>query len=168
MLNRKNIPYKLSSTILKEFIKSEKIVMESAKSNIPSIVHFIVGHDFKGSWWGLPYSSLIYNTLVELRSWEEILVCRLIKRKITYVDYDILPFLIRLADEFPSEGLYKIKEIHTAQGSHRKQIFKLNESLSTADLFKRSIKLSRNEAIDSLIILMPKAEIFFKEIGIKI
>lgn len=155
--------YKGSLKILKDFIRKEKIVTESAKAHVPSVVRYIVGHDYKGSWWGLPQSSLIYNALTQLRSWNSILVCRLVKGKITFVYHDLWPFLIRLADELPSEALTKVVEIHTESGRHQKQELPIKEWADN-ELIQTANKITREEAIEKLTILVPRSNLFFKDI----
>jgi len=157
--------YTLSFKILKDFVKTEKVVTESAKACLPSVVRFIVGHDYRGSWWALPKSSLIYNALVQLRSWERILVCRLIKGKITFVYKDAWPFLISLADELPKEALSRVQEVHSEKGTHYIEVTEL-ERWAPVDLLNKSHELSRKEAFNGLYDLLPRPDELFKDIRI--
>ena len=53
-----------------------------------------------------------------VRDSEEILVCRLISGKITFVHRRLWPALVRAADHFPCARLSKVSEIHTPSGRH--------------------------------------------------
>ncbi|WP_026603625.1 hypothetical protein [Methylomonas sp. 11b] len=159
------ITYETSSDILKEFVKQEKIVLESARIGLPSVVGFIVGFDYKGSWWSLPKSSIIYNSLQTLREWDRILVCTLLKGKITFVYDDVWPYLIRLSNELPPDALSKIEEIHSVNGSHKKTTCEIN-CWASKELLDASNSISRTEAIDKLYLYIPNAERILHEIHV--
>jgi len=52
---------------------------------LPSLVTLIAGESVKGSWWGHPKGNLIYNLSQQLEDDPEILVVKLVNKKITYV-----------------------------------------------------------------------------------
>ena len=53
-----------------------------------------------------------------MRSSDDILVCRLVDGKITFVHKRLWPALVRLADTIPANRLAQVKEIHTDSGRH--------------------------------------------------
>ena len=53
-----------------------------------------------------------------VRDSPDVLVCRLLEGKITYVHRRLWPALIRLADELGRDRLAAIHEVHTASGKH--------------------------------------------------
>ena len=54
-----------------------------------------------------------------VRSSKEILVCRLVEGKVTYVHQRLWPAIFRLAASFGKENLGAIQEIHTSFGKHQ-------------------------------------------------
>jgi len=48
----------------------------------------------------------------------DVLVCRLIKGKVTFVHRRLWPALVRAAGRFPSERLSQVREVHTSSGRH--------------------------------------------------
>lgn len=104
------------------FVREHKIVTESAKSFVPSVVRFMVGHDYKGNWWSLPKSALIYNALQPIREHPEVHVCRLVRQKVTFLHKDVWAPLICLSERLPAGALDKVVEIHEDTGRHRTEI----------------------------------------------
>src|SRR5207245_1315124 len=52
------------------------------------------------------------------RSSSEVLVCRLVGGKVTYVHRRLWPALVRLAPEFSRGAVAALREIHTPSGRH--------------------------------------------------
>jgi hypothetical protein len=104
---------------LLRFVRANRVVLEAARGPVPNLVEAIVGAPVKGSWWGHPKGKVIFNLLQDLRDSKDVLVCRLVDGKITYVHRDAWPALVRLAPEIPRERIAAIEEIHTASGKHR-------------------------------------------------
>ncbi len=101
-----------------DFIESHGIVLESANGPVPSLAAEIAGERFRGSWWSHPKGELIWAITRRLRQSEEILVCRLIEGKVTYVHRRLWPALVRLASRLPEERVAAIREVHTKGGHH--------------------------------------------------
>lgn len=53
-----------------------------------------------------------------MRSCPDVLVCRLIGGKITFVHRRLWPALARLSERLPVSGLAQIRAIHTPSGKH--------------------------------------------------
>ncbi len=53
---------------------------------LPSLVSIIAGGPVKGSWWGHPKGTLMYNCSNELEDQEDVLVLKLLNKKLTFVD----------------------------------------------------------------------------------
>jgi hypothetical protein len=104
---------------LLHFVRRNALVLESARGPVPNLVEAIVGAEVKGSWWGHARGKEIFNLLQELRESEQLLVCRLVGGKVTYIHRDAWPAVVRLASGIPKERISAIKEIHTASGKHR-------------------------------------------------
>jgi len=99
-------------------VKERGVVAASAHGSAPSLVEAIVGQPVKGSWWAHPEGKHIYATLRLIAEAEEVLVCRLVGGKITFVHRRLWPALARLADRFLPEQVARVHEEHTASGRH--------------------------------------------------
>lgn len=73
----------------------------------------------RGSWWGHPKGNDIFRLSRAIRSSPDVLVCRLVGGKITYVHRRLWPALVRLAGRFSKRRLAAVKEAHTAAGKHK-------------------------------------------------
>ena len=100
------------------FVESHGVVLASAKGPAPRLVESIAGEPISGNWWAHPKGNHIYNVLARVRESEQVLVCRLIDRKLTLVHRRLWPALVRLADRFHTDQLSRIHEEHTATGRH--------------------------------------------------
>jgi len=78
----------------------------------------IAGESIRGSWWGHPKGGEIYSILGFLEESPDVLVCRVVNGKITFVHRRLWPALISAAGRFPEERLAKIEQEHTDQGRH--------------------------------------------------
>jgi hypothetical protein len=67
------------------FIRTHGVVLEGAQGPVPSLVEVIAGEPVRGSWWSHPKSHEIFAVTRAMRASDDVLVCRLIKGKITFV-----------------------------------------------------------------------------------
>jgi len=67
------------------FIRTHGVVLESAQGPVPSLAEVIAGELVRGSWWSHPKSHEIFAVTRAVRDSDDVLVCRLIKGKITFV-----------------------------------------------------------------------------------
>ena len=68
-----------------EFVKEHGVVLEAARGPVPSLVEAIIGASVRGSWWGHHRAHEIFQLTRAMRSSPDVLVCRLVDGKITYV-----------------------------------------------------------------------------------
>ena len=101
------------------FVREHGIVLESGHGPVPTLVDAIVGEEVRGSWWGHPRGQEIFRATRAVRESEDVLVCRLIDGKVTYVHTRLWPALVRLAGTIGRDRLGAIREEHTASGAHR-------------------------------------------------
>ena len=101
------------------FIKKHGIVLESAKGPVPNLANWVAGESIVGGWWGHTKGKEIFNLTRQVRESPEILTCRLIDDKITYVHRRIWPALMRLSQKLYKRQISKIWEIHTPSGKHK-------------------------------------------------
>lgn len=101
------------------FVRKHGVVLMSARGPVPNLVQAIAGEPIRGSWWSHPDSHHIYAVVEAMKDSDQVLVCRLVGGKVTFVHRRLWPALVRLAGRLPKSGLAAIREEHTARGSHR-------------------------------------------------
>jgi hypothetical protein len=101
------------------FVRQHGVVLESAQGPIPNLAQAVAKTPIRGNWWTHPDGKQIFQATRMVRDSEDILVCRLVEGKVTYVDRRLWPAIVRLAKYFPKESLAAIREEHSASGQHR-------------------------------------------------
>ena len=102
-----------------DFVKEHGVVLVSAHGPVPCLVEAIAGGPVRGSWWGHPEAHAIYRVLEDVYDSPQVLVCRLVRGKVTLVHRRLWPALVRLSGSLPKSGLAAVREEHTARGSHK-------------------------------------------------
>jgi hypothetical protein len=100
------------------WMKKRGIAVESARASVPSLAHAVAGEPIRGSWWAHPKGNEIFMLSRAIRRSPDILVCRLMDGRITYVHRRLWPALVRLAQRFPRARLAAVTEVHTTAGRH--------------------------------------------------
>jgi hypothetical protein len=101
------------------FIKRHGVVCESAsRGAIPSLAQAIAGETLRGNWWSHAKSREIFAITRAVRDAPEILVCKIVDNKVTFVHKRVWPALVRMADRFPRARLARVREVHSATGKH--------------------------------------------------
>lgn len=127
------------------FVERHGVVLESAKGPAPNLAEAIVGSPIQGGWWGHPLGHTIFNITQAVRDSKDILTCRLLDGKITFVHRRCWPALVRLAGKFRKERLAAVSEIHTNGGAHR-AVLKAYPRWVPAWARKQAARLSESEA----------------------
>ena len=134
---------------LLRFVRAKGVVLESARGPVPNLAEAIVGAPVKGSWWGHAKGKEIFNLLNALRDTGEVLVCRLVGGKVTYVHRDAWPALVRLSSAIKKDRIAAIEEVHTASGRHR-VVKTPYPKWVPAPVMRAGKKLSVEEAVERL------------------
>ena len=100
------------------FIRRHGVVLEGAQGPVPSLAEVIAGQPVRGSWWSHPKSHEIFAVTRAIRDSDDVLVCRLVKGKITYVHRRMWPALVRVAGRLRPDRLSQVREVHTSSGKH--------------------------------------------------
>lgn len=100
------------------FVRKHGVVLEAAAGPVPSLAVAIAGGPIGGSWWAHPRSQEIFELTRAVRDSEDVLVCRLVDGKVTYVHRRLWPPLVRAANRFTQKRLAQVREVHTASGRH--------------------------------------------------
>jgi len=101
------------------FVEKHGVVLQAARSSVPSLAEAIAGERIRGSWWGHPKGKEIYRAAKVVCQSPDVLVCKLVEGKITYVHRRLWPSLVKLASRFPRAQLAKVWDEHTPSGAHR-------------------------------------------------
>ena len=100
------------------FVRKHGVVLLSARGAAPSLAEWVAGEPIRGSWWAHPRSHEIFALTQGVRDSADVLVCRLVAGKITFVHRRLWPALVRAAPRFPRKRLARVCEHHTASGRH--------------------------------------------------
>jgi len=98
------------------------VVLEGARGPVVNLAEAVAGERIRGSWWSHPKGQEIFRLTRAVRDSEEVLVCRLLGHKVTYVHRRLWPALVRLADGFARDDLAALHEIHTSGGRHELRV----------------------------------------------
>jgi hypothetical protein len=131
------------------FVKREGIVLQAARGRVPNLAEFVAGAPIRGSWWGHPKGKAIFAAANRVVDSGEVLVCRLVDGKVTFVHRRLWPALIRLAARVPPDGLDQISEEHTASGHHERRVTPFPEWVP-ADVARQAARLSEAGAEEQL------------------
>ncbi|MCI0405646.1 MAG: hypothetical protein L0Z48_03450 [candidate division Zixibacteria bacterium] len=147
-----------------DFVKEHGIVTESARGPVPSLAEAVAGGPIRGNWWSHPRSHEIFRLSRTVRSHSDVLTCRLVQGKISFVHRRLWGALVRLASEFPAPHLTAVREVHTPSGKHiveetpfpkwvpaevRNEARKLDDAAARACLFPvlRALKMEKDRKI---------------------
>ena len=101
------------------FVRRHGVVLQAARGPVPNLAGLIAGGPIRGSWWAHPKAHEIFDAAQTIRDSPEVLVCKLVAGKITYVHRRLWPALIKLAPRFRKDQLAKVWDEHTPSGAHR-------------------------------------------------
>lgn len=102
------------------FVARQGIALESARHRaVPNLADEVLGRRRRGNWWSHPRGREFFRLTRTLRSHPDILVCRLVDGKVTYVHRRLWPAVVRLLPALGVHRVAAIQEIHTETGAHR-------------------------------------------------
>ena len=136
------------------FARKHGVVLESAAGPVPSLVEKVAGAPIRGSWWAHPRSHEIFKLTRVVRDSADILVCRLVDGKITYVHRRLWPSLVRVAERFPAKRLAQLHEVHTSSGRHVVTEVAF-PGWVPKDVSVEAAKLSEDQAVRNLGVWVP-------------
>jgi len=136
-------------------VETHGIVLESAHGPVPSLAETVAGTPLHGGWWGHPKGDEIFLLSRSIRASREVLVCRLVNGRVTYVHRRLWPALVRLADRFDLDRLAAVRERHTRTGHHEVEDIPFPEWVPD-DIRRQAQALSEDEAHAQLSMYVPK------------
>jgi hypothetical protein len=131
------------------FVEANGIVLESARGPAPSLAAAIAGEPIRGSWWKHPKARQILSCSRAVRDSGEVLVCRLLGGKVTYVHRRLWPAVVRLQDRFEPSRISAIREVHTVKGKHEIQVRPF-PGWVPPDVNRQAAKMSAGKAAEIL------------------
>ena len=132
-----------------EFVRKHGVVLESGNGPVPSLASAVAGESIRGSWWAHSRGREIFAATRAVRNCPEVLVCRLIDNKITYVHCRLWPALVRLSRKFSEVQLRQVSEVHTASGKHHVEETPFPDWVPAEDVAQAS-SLSEEDAFSLL------------------
>jgi hypothetical protein len=102
----------------KSFVQKHGVVLVSGKGPVPRLTEAIVGEPIAGSWWSHPKAREIFAVLQAVVESDDVLVCRLVRGKVTLVHRRLWPALVRVAERFPKNQVAQVRQEHSASGRH--------------------------------------------------
>jgi hypothetical protein len=133
------------------WVKKCGMAVESARASVPSLAQVVAGERLKGSWWAHPKGDQIFLLSRSIRSSPDVLVCRLVDGKITYIHRRLWPALVRLAGRFSKQRLAAVKEVHTPAGKHKLLVTPFPKWVPN-EVLRAAQKLSEKEAASAFLL----------------
>jgi hypothetical protein len=100
------------------FVKKHGVVLEAAAGVVPSLAGAIAGEPIRGNWWAHPRGREIFALTRAVRLSDDVLVCRAVGGKVTYVHRRLWPAMVRVATRIQRKHLAQLQEVHTTSGRH--------------------------------------------------
>lgn len=136
------------------FVKRHGVVLLAARGPVPSLLEAIVGGPIRGSWWAHAKGNEIYAVAEHVSENADVLVCKLVQGKVTFVHRRLWPALVKLAPRFRKAELAKVWSEHTAGGAHRSRSTKFPDWVP-AGVLEEAARLSSEKALELLSKSMP-------------
>ena len=131
------------------FVKRHGVVLQAARGPVPSLAEAIAGGPIRGSWWGHSKGRIIFQASQAICACPEVLVCKLVDNKVTYVHRRLWPALVKLAPRFGKAQLARVWDEHTKSGAHVSRRIAFPEWVPS-DVLKEAETLSVAEAEQAL------------------
>jgi hypothetical protein len=137
------------------FVERHGVVCEAARRGaIPSLADAVSGESLSGNWWSHPKGNAIFAATRAVRDCPNVLVCRLVDDKITFVHERIWPALVRMAGRFAPKRLASVGEVHSASGKHVLEETPFPDWVP-AKIMASAKRLSERQALAELAMLLP-------------
>jgi hypothetical protein len=134
------------------FVGTEGIVFESAHGRVATFADFVAGERVT-RWWSHSKGKLIFALTRAIRDSPDVLTCRLVDGKVTYVHRRLWPALVKLSGELDKSGLGAIREEHSPDGKHVMRVTEFPEWVPD-EVLRESKRLTQREARSTLSIFL--------------
>jgi hypothetical protein len=127
------------------FVEQRGVVLQAARGPVPSLAEAVVGGPIRGSWWGHPRGREIFRVARAVSESPEVLVCKFVDGKVTYIHSRLWPALVKLASRFRKAQLGRVWNEHTRDGAHRSRHMPF-PTWVPSDVIRQAERLSPQEA----------------------
>jgi hypothetical protein len=127
------------------FVELHGVVLQAARGPAPSLAEAIAGGPIRGSWWGHPKGHQIFHVAEAIGESPDVLVCKLVEGKVTFVHRRLWPALVKLAPRFRKDQLARVWNEHTRSGAHRSRRLPFPSWVS-GEVMREADRLSQAEA----------------------
>jgi hypothetical protein len=135
------------------FVEKHGVVLQAARGPVPSFAEFVAGERIRGSWWGHPKGQEIFRLTEGVIDSGQVLVCKLIDGKVTYVHRRLWPALVRLSSRFKRAELARVWSEHTSSGAHVLKLVAYPKWVPP-DVLRQAQSLTEREAQTQLAMLL--------------
>jgi hypothetical protein len=135
------------------FVETKGIVLESAHGRVPTFADFVAGERVT-RWWSHPKGRLIFALTRAIRDSPDVLTCRFVDGKVTYVHRRLWPALVKLSGELDTSSLGAIREEHLPGGKHELRVTEFPRWVP-AEVLAESKRLTPREAKSMLAQALP-------------
>jgi hypothetical protein len=135
------------------WVKKCGIAVESARATVPSLAQVVAGEPTRGNWWAHPKGNDIFLLSRAIRSSPDVLVCRLVDGKITYIHRRLWPALVSFAGRFSKQRLAALNEVHTPAGKHKLLVTPFPDWVPT-EVLQAAQKVTEKEAASQLAVIL--------------
>jgi len=132
-----------------KFVERHGVVLEGGRGPRPNLAEAIAGGPIRGSWWGHQKGREIFRATRAVRDSPDVLVCRLLDGKVTYIHRRLWPAIIRLAHTLDKSKLAAVLEEHSPTGAHRVVSVQF-PNWALPDARQAAQRLSEEEAISQI------------------
>jgi hypothetical protein len=101
------------------FIEQHGVALEGGRGPRPNLAEAVAGEPIHGNWWKHQKGRAIFRATRAARASDQILVCRLVGGKISYVHRRLWPALVRVAKSLDKKTISALREEHSSSGAHR-------------------------------------------------
>src|SRR5215467_1345592 len=102
-----------------EFVNEHGVVLEGGRGPRPNLAEAVAGEHIRGNWWGHKKGRTIFRATRVVRDSDDVLVCRLVGGKVSYVHRRLWPAIVRLANSLDKKSISALREEHSSSGVHR-------------------------------------------------
>jgi hypothetical protein len=135
------------------WVKKCGIAVESARAIVPNLAQVVADEPLRGSWWAHPKGKEIFRLSRAIRRSPDVLVCRLVDGKITYVHRRMWPALVSFAGRFSKHRLAALSEVHTSAGKHKLLLTPFPHWVPN-EVMQAGQKLTEKEAASQLAVVL--------------
>ena len=99
------------------FVEKTGVVLESGRGPVPNLIDAIAGGPVQGGLAAHPQARLLQELLRAVRASPDILVCKLVQGRVTFVHRRLWPALVRLAPTRGTKILDRLREDSQPDGT---------------------------------------------------